>query len=217
MAVVIGPLHSSEARGAVGSLVYNSHRGRAYVKSNTHPTTQYSDKQIAMRAHMVPVIALWQSISNAQRSCWEQFANEHLFPHWTGSDLRLSGWNWFAKANFLLEMLGQSLQSNPPSLVTSIPLFPFLSDAGEGYIDVGWTTPETPPVPDWLMLFYIAGPHSSARHPSIKMASFVGSTAFMDGIYDITPLAPGWYTVFMKPLSLQGIQLTPAFVRGQVT
>jgi hypothetical protein len=165
---------------------------------------------------MVPVIALWQSLSDPQRTAWDQFANEHLFPHWTGSDLRLSGWNWFAKANFRLHLIYEALLSAPPNPVTSIIHSPYAAVPSIEYIEILWVPVSPEPDPLWSILYYVSGPHSAARHPSIRSARYAGYAPESDGIYSIELLQPGYYTVFCMPFSLQGIALTPQIVRSQV-
>ena len=205
MAVVIGPLHSSEARGAVGGLVYNSHRGRAYVKANTPPKTQYSPLQISTRLQMTPARELWPTLSDADRAAWNHFALSHVFPHWTGSDLRISGWNWFCKINYRMTQFGLELLSTPPTRMSSLDFSPDLALVLPSEIDLAWVAQYPPPDPSWHVIFFLAGPHSAGRSPSIKMAKQSAITVEGEGSVALPISQPGYYTVFWLPVCDNGI------------
>jgi hypothetical protein len=213
MAIVIGPLHSSEARGAVGGLVYNSYRGRAYVKANVAPKTQYSEDQVNTRAIMSPVIALWQAISDAQRTDWAIFANLHLWPSWTGSDTRLSGWNWFAKVNFRLQKMNLTLRQNPPDVIDSVFLNDISVTDSPGVSEITWTPSPPAPKINWSVWCWLSPPHSAAKHPSIKLCKLYSISAFLDNFADIYTPLPGYHTVWIVPVSDQGITMPAIPVR----
>lgn len=209
MAIVTGPLHSSEARGAVGGLVYNTHRGRAYVKANVTPATQYSAEQIASRAVMVDVIGQWQSITDAQRADWHHFATMHPLPSWTGSDKRISGWNWFAKVNYRLAYMGEGMLDNPPNQITGFIFSGTITRTGPLKFDITWTAASPAPDPAWSFWFRKVGPHSTGAHPSIKLAklTIIGFEQTAEQTFSVATI--GAYTVYVTPVSLQGIEMPP--------
>ncbi len=93
MAVVTWPLSSGEARGRVGGLIYNTWRGRSYVKAHAHYQTGLSPLQQTNQALAAIATAAWQSFTDQRRSAWADFANRHNTPDWTGNTRRLTGYN----------------------------------------------------------------------------------------------------------------------------
>jgi hypothetical protein len=217
VAIVTGPLHSSEARGAVGALEYNSHRGRAFVKKRTTPVTQYSDPQKATRLLMVPIIAAWQSLSDTQRANWEHFAHENHLCDWTGQLKRISGWNWFAKANSPLVYVSASLLTAPPFPLSDYTLDVIGLGASVPYGGLEWIPATPPPVPAWYLIIWLAGPNLATVHPSIKQAKRVNYSIEQQAQVEIAFPAPGWYDVWVQPVSSQGISMTLTHLRGEAT
>jgi hypothetical protein len=158
---------------------------------------------------MVPVIALWQSISDAQRANWTAFANEHTFPSWTGSATRLSGWNWFAKVNFRLNKMDVTLRSDPPDDLTSVRIYDLQVSNSVGYSQITWVC--DPPIltTNWTAWAWLSLPHSAARHPSFRMTRIHDLGALFDCTIVISPDMPGYHTVYIQPVSDQGITMTP--------
>jgi len=217
VAIVTGPLHSSEARGAVGALVYNSWHGRCYVKARSTPKTEYSDLQVDTRALMVPIIAAWRLRSDAQRAAWAQFADTHLFPHWTGTDKRLSAWNWFAKVNYRLNFCSQPMRDDPPDRSTAyIPYGLAIHSEGTD-IFVDWARASPPPDPAWLFLFWASAEHAVTVHPAFNMTLWQAYAPEQQAAILFTVPAAGWITVYVEPLSLQGISMPPTRLLVEAT
>ena len=213
MAVVTGPLHSSEARGVVGGktgLVYNTHRGRSYVKANATPVTQYSDPQVYTRAIMTFVIAKWQALEDADRVAWQDFASENRLCNWTGELVRLSGWNWFAKINFKLYQTGVGMRDHPPDDISAY-LFDQLSIIIDGdSVLIYWQVADPPPDPFWNITIWRSHVHVPSVHPSLKMCKLYAVAAEQDGgWFDSTPPI-GTYTYYLCLISSQGMTMPPA-------
>jgi len=220
MAIVTGPLHSSEARGVVGGktgLVYNTHRGRAYVKANALPKTEFSDPQVDTRALIVPIIAAWQALSDHEREHWAHFANENHLCDWTGQLKRITGWNWFAKANSPLLYCYQSLLTEPPSPITSYILTDLSYSAGIPGTYIYWTCPPVAPAPQWLIIAWQTAVHLPTVHPSIKHAKRTTYAFETDTYIEIPTPLPGLITVFLQPVSFQGISMPPTPMLIEVT
>jgi len=115
MAKVKNPLFSIEARGGLDGLVYNTWRGISYVKTNTTPANESSANRLIAQARLAAVSALWRDLSDTQRDHWRRFADQHLFPDWTGDDIRLPGFHWFVKLNCQLDRHGSAYIDDPPS------------------------------------------------------------------------------------------------------
>lgn len=217
MAIVTGPLHSSEARGAVGALVYNSYRGRAYTKARSTPTVEYSDPQIAARAMMHTIYGYWLGLSPADRSHWSDWAEENHLCDWTGQLKRLSSWNWFAKINYLLLNNTSLWNTQPPNPITSYSLSGLISYQRAPMIVFQWTIADPPPDPAWFLEFWSVGPHPPTLHPSVKMAKRVDPALEADGAFSYLYTLPGSYTTYIRPLSTQGITMPYVRILTEVT
>jgi hypothetical protein len=220
MALVTGPLHSSEARGVVGGktgLVYNTHRGRAYVKANAVPALEYTDPQIATRALMNTIIAAWQALSADRRTAWHHFAEENHLCDWTGQLKRLTGWNWFAKANSPLLYCTLSLLTDPPYPITGYLPANLVVTNYEAESELTWTPLDPPPDPAWFFILWQTAPHAPTVHPSIKHAKRVSHTYESVGSHIWPTEDPGWTTVYIQPISAQGISMPPTRLLLEVT
>jgi hypothetical protein len=209
MAIVTGPLHSSEARGSVGALVYNTYHGHSYVKARSTPTIEYSDLQITTRALMVDVIAFWRSISALDRGTWSQFSQEHQFAHWTGTDKRLTPWAWFARCNFRLKQLGEPMISTPPYPIADYSLKDLCASWSSPTLNVIWTPAAVAPDPAWYLIFWLSHGHKVTVHPTIKLCHRALAQPEQDGAAALTPESGYFVTLYAQPVSLQGIPLTP--------
>jgi len=78
MAKVIGPLHSSEARGRMGGLVFNTWRGLNVVKQSTSPANPRTIAQLNIRAIAVGQARGWQGESAANQAAWDAYASTHV-------------------------------------------------------------------------------------------------------------------------------------------
>ena len=212
MAVVTGPLHSSEARGKIGGkngLVYNTYRGRSYVKANATPINQYSDPRVAARLLNVTVHDAWAALSSAQRADWDDFANEHTIGSWTGTNKRLSGWNWFVKANTPLLQSATTLLTNPPNPITSIIIPEITIDYIDGEYYAFWTPADPPPSPAWYLVFWRTANHALTVHPSIKKTIREGYETETQGNHIFTAAEEDIFTYYVIPHSAQGISMPP--------
>jgi hypothetical protein len=212
MAVVTGPLHSSEARGKIGGptgLVYNTYRGRSYVKANATPINQDSIPRVAARLLNVTIHDAWAALSSQQRADWDHFANEHTIGSWTGTDKRLSGWNWFVKANTPLLQSSDPLLTAPPNPITGIVLPELRQTLIGTLLSVEWTAAYPPPYPPWRLVFWRTANHAITVHPSIKKAIREGASNEEDGLFQSAVTLGTNFTYYVIPHSTQGISMPP--------
>lgn len=75
MAVVIGPLHSLDARGALGtSLIFAKQRGSNYTKAYAIPQNDNTPAQQLQRLAISAITKGWQHVSDANRLTWTALA-----------------------------------------------------------------------------------------------------------------------------------------------
>lgn len=209
MAVVTWPLSSGEARGRVGGLIYNTWRGRSYVKSYKLPKTEFSDPQIDARGITANLTARWQAISDQKRATWAQFAADHPLPSWTGSPKRLSGYNWYVKTNWHLFFDQTTTIDDPPK---DIPFYMFRNTSALfqfGILVVSWDPQSIYPDFSQYIIARLEGPHSPAITPSIKRAGRFLQTYEFVGWTALSIPTPGFYTAHFRWTSDRGGDMPP--------
>jgi hypothetical protein len=204
VALVTWPLSSGEARGRVGDLVYNTWRGKSYVKAHKHYQTGLSDPQKAVQAITAQATITWQGFSQATRDVWDAYAATHLIHHWSGTPKRLSGYNWFVRCRFnQIQGIGYLSDLTPPPGLDLVLLDPFL-EAYSLNIDVYWT-PQTSEIDlSWWVNIWLEGPHSPAVTPSIKRAHNELWISESITPASIPVLEAGYYTVHLRPVHRSG-------------
>jgi hypothetical protein len=180
MAKVTQPLGSSEARGSVGGLTYNTWRGIGTVKTRSGPATQGTAKQLAAIALIEDANAAWIASSQSDRDLWNRWAAEQRFPDWTGNDKRISGANWFVKC-----YCNQSRTFGATSLVLPIsPIVHFLSNMHFvhpiGELHVIWDYDGSPSDSVYHVEAWATQPPSPGRKPYLKLAQFVDAAPIQD-------------------------------------
>ena len=88
MATVIGPLHSFEARGKVGSMVFGLWRGIQWVRQHFIPENPQTAKQINIRTAMALAVAEYQDQDAPEKALWDVLAKGKP----------ISGYNLFMQA-----------------------------------------------------------------------------------------------------------------------
>lgn len=204
MAKVTGPLHSSEARGAVGSLTYNSWRGLSTVKARSGPAVTMSDLQKAIREITATLTSAWKAASDAERAKWNAYAEIHPDGDWTGQDKRLSGYNQFVRLNFRRWLLYASYAIAPPTApLLWIPQGVHVHSAPAD-VAILWTAIPPPPSSTTFVQVYLVGPHSAGANPGVKMAHRWGEKEQSVESFALPTSPTGTWTAFLRPLSAVG-------------
>lgn len=193
MAKVTGPLHSSEARGRMGGLVFNTWRGLNVVKQSTSPANPRTMAQLNIRAIAVAQGRGWAGESAANQAAWNSYAATHVETDGMGSPKRLSGMNWYVRLNSRMLFLGLAKVATPPAVAGPPSPLAFLAANGAGSSVVTWTSPGGT---SYLMEIYLQGPHSAGRQGKIEMSKYRVHLTAETATVTLTPLAPGTYTVF---------------------
>lgn len=217
MAKVVGPLHSSEARGSVGDLTYGTWRGISVVKTRKGPTKQYEDDQVAVRNKATVATAAWQAMTDAQHKLWNDYADGHPDVDWTGNDKRLTGYNWYVRINVRRQLIGLGTTTTLPVDPVTYQ-FDGLNMTGAAIdLTFWWTSTYWAPLGQQYIEFYIAGPHSNGRYPNLPEADRKGHIAEIAEGWSWAHGGVGWYTAFVRPLSMEGLVGGFLRLRAEVT
>jgi len=198
MAKVMDPLRSSEARGKVGGLIYNTARSVKYVKTFTSPTQPRTKVQLSIRACMQLATRTWATLDQATRDLWIAYAAGHPEIDWTGTSIAKSGFNWYCRLYSRKNYFFETSISNPPGV--SAPNAPTSFNAGEvaGGLHTTWVNPGQ--AGTYVQLFLV-GPHSSGVQAKVEKASFNCQEVAASAGKNIDTLSPGQYTLFARIIS----------------
>jgi hypothetical protein len=122
VAKLIGPLHSTEARGVFGAAIFNTWRGIRYAKRMTSPSQPRTSRVLTIRGTMLRFVRAWAGLGSTVITGWNTFATNNPVIDWTGVSKRLTGANWYVALNTRLIDMGKSAITNPP--VTGAPATP---------------------------------------------------------------------------------------------
>lgn len=198
MAKVTAPLHSSEARGKVGGVVYNTWRGISYVRTRVTPVTQGSPAQLAVQALFESCRLRWYTLSDAQRALWTDYANSHPRSDWASNTIRMSGFNAFRQCNFRLQHAGGAWLDDPPIDPNQVVISTLAGVQDGADIDVSWTL--LPPIEvdtHWTNL-WLSFPMSAGRQPKIEDCHHVLYADATDLAATIAHGGAGHYGIFAR-------------------
>jgi hypothetical protein len=139
MAKLMAPLMSTEARGRVSGLVYNTWRGISYAKAASSPAQPQTQRQLQIRAWSTQLVRGWAALSTVEKTGWNDYANAHPAIDWTGNAKRLTGLNWFTRCNVRLLDLGETPSDTAPTVSAPDPVADVVITPGAGQISVAFT------------------------------------------------------------------------------
>ncbi len=200
MAKLVGPLHSAEARGRVGGLIFNTWRGISYVKSFCSPAQPRTKIQLATRAWTVACVRAWQALTQDNRDHWNAYAVTHPESDWTGNPKRITGLNWFVRCTFRILRLAGTQVDDPPAVPAPDPGGTFTAGNGVNESVCTWIFPDGANIRFWIYGF---GPHSPGLDCKRERAKIMqAGTAAMQTI-TISNLSPGRYTFWYVNIDVE--------------
>ncbi len=210
MAKLTQPLGSSEARGALGGLVYGSWRGVSFVRTKVTPATQNTARQIAIRGFAASITDAWKNLfTDTDRRAWDTYAESHTLSDWTGSPKRLSGYNWFMKINVPHLDCGGPGVLVPPS-IPAPPAIESLSAAPDSeHFHLSWADYPLRLGESYYLDIAVTPKLSPGRKPCPHWA--IHNTYF-ELVNDSTPLphsGPGRYGIYCRVIDFLAGPISP--------
>ena len=198
MAKLLDPLRSSEARGRVGGVIYNTARGAKYAKVFTSPVQPRTARQLAIRALMQVCTRAWADLAAGERAAWNNYATLHTEIDWTGQPITLSGFNWYCRLSVRLLDEALSVVDTPPAVAA--PNAPTTFSAPTGILQsiVTW---DVMAGTNLMCEIWTVGPHSAGRVAKLAQAKLNDRTGGELGTATVTGLTPGYWTFFGRTLS----------------
>jgi len=114
----------ADGRGSVGGLTASRNRSGAYFRARVKPTQVPSDPRSRARADLASQSSAWAGLTAEQRTAWNDVAKVWTTVNRLGETIKLSGFNWFCRANALLSLTGQTPVVVPPDDIPSTELHP---------------------------------------------------------------------------------------------
>jgi hypothetical protein len=216
MAKIVGPLHSIEARGRVGGLVYNTWRGQSVVAAVGTPVIQHSGAQDSARAISTYLAQKWKTLSSARQAAWREKANRSFRSDWSGTPYRLHGEAAYIRANWHRVAIGEGENDDPyPDNEVRI-MAPVVAVWTSSDISVSW---DADYYTYWLGLYvqmagYVAV--SPGRAPDITHKKHMAYTLFHSGVVTYTTFDVGLWYLWLRTFSMGPDYPTP-WVATQVT
>lgn len=166
---VVSPMMSGQVRGRWGGVIYNAHRGINVIRGFTSPTQPNSALQLAARALLGSLSALWAAVTSGNRANWATYADAHLLADWTGVPKRLTAMNWWIKTNALLLRMGIAQKDTVPA--TAAPALPtgLVLSKVTADIKLAWTAPVAA---TFQLEVRHYGTHGAAVAPSYERSTF---------------------------------------------
>ena len=205
MAKVIGPLHSSEARGSVGALTYNSWRGVSIVKGRAGPIGPATGSRLAMLQLGKAASFNWSEISPADRDAWNHYGDTHLETQWTGTPKRLSGHSWYVRCYVRATLLDQTPPSSPPAADVRTEVTFLTPGIGPGALVLEWSYMPFQPPPTHMIEFYSAHELSAGHQINFCNAVRLTYTYLTDQSIELDIPPVGYYRYWARAAGLTGL------------
>jgi len=134
----------TELVGSIGGFTFQKNRSGSIVRLRGNPSRSATPKQTIAHQNHIRFLQLWQTLSSAERTLFNDFAD--TFPKTTkfGTVKTLTGQNWFESINFNRELFGLSVLTSPPAhdLPVALPGFDFV--VGTSEIEIVFAVPFNP-------------------------------------------------------------------------
>jgi hypothetical protein len=152
MAKVVGPLHSFEASGKIGPLVFARNRGGAYAKSWYPPVNPKSFLQTEYRRSVwSEAVHLWVNLNQSSRENWYEYAANFFGGAKSYRRNRVNAMHLFLRQQIHFLYLGITEISEPP--LSPLPnYFPSFSCY---WTSSGLTLSWSPAIPEncWIIVY----------------------------------------------------------------
>lgn len=113
----------TQASGSVGGATYSRNRGGMYIRARSVPTNPSSAFQETVRALVASLTTAWVStLTAAQRSAWNVYAENVLMPDSLGEARNIGGLGHYIRSNVPRMQAGLSRIDDGPT-VYSLPTF----------------------------------------------------------------------------------------------
>lgn len=197
MAKVYMPAHAERALGSVGKVTFSEAKSGSTARSRVNPAQPRTADQLTVRANLAIISQTWQTLSDAQRESWNDYAAAHPVSNAFGEQVTLSGFNVYSQCNMRLQTAGQTLIDDAPTTAAPSNVAAFNATGGAGSVSLAFTAASGT---DTSLAIRLVGPQSVGIKADIRKANLVGYYPAETQPISITSLAPGFYTVYYNTM-----------------
>lgn len=104
-----------QLRGAISGTVFSRNKGGQYAKGKGVPTNGNTTRQQAMRGFLATLSAGWASLTSAQQTAWNGWADTHPREDALGQEYTMTGHQAYVGLNSRLLDAAESAQTDPPT------------------------------------------------------------------------------------------------------
>jgi hypothetical protein len=164
--------------GSIGGLVGSHNAGGQYLRARTIPVNTNTSFQQAVRSYLALLAAAWSdSLEQAQRDAWENYAAQVPITDSLGEPRNISGIAHFLRSNVPRLQAGKARVDDGPTVYT-LPSFTgpvFSPEAATDTVDVAFTNSD-----DWAGEVGGGMVLSASRPQGVGINYFRGPYRFMD-------------------------------------
>jgi len=107
--------------GSIAGNTFARNRYGNYVRSRTKPVNPNSARQVDIRAAMIHITEEWNdTLNDAQRAGWNEYANAVAMQNRLGESIHLSGFNHFVRSNSIRLFCGDVGQVNTAPVIQTL-------------------------------------------------------------------------------------------------
>lgn len=205
--------------GSIRGTTYSRNKGGAYVRGRGAPTAPYSTKQNAIRAILSTLSAAWGSLTNTQRTQWNDFAAVNPQPNALGDLTLRTGHQLFVSCNSIRALGGLAAVNTPPVSPAPAGLLTFTPTiTAPATVSIAYTA--TPIAAGNKLIVWQTLPAGAGRDPNRRQARMIGisaaAAASPQAFTTVYPASVGQYSNFWGYIaSAEGLLSAPLAARAQ--
>lgn len=142
MAIFTPGVAVGQISGRVGGNVFSHNRGGQYIRNGSIPTNPDTPYRAQIKGWLAEASQHWLSLSQAQRTAWNEYASNNPWINRLGRSISLNGQQTCVQLNArILGVAGTKIDipplSDPPAAIGGVTL---TADIGSGDFELAWTT-----------------------------------------------------------------------------
>ncbi len=138
--------------GSIGGFTFHANRSGNIVRARGGSLKNSTTKQTAAHQSLIKFQQLWEQLSAANKTLWNDYADLWTKTDRFGTVKTLSGLNWFQSANYYRDLLSLSILSAPPTHTLPIAVQGYNLVVGSIEIEINFS-PAFNPTDNALLIF----------------------------------------------------------------
>ena len=154
----------TELTGSIGGVTFQRNSAGTICRLKPNIPVNPSPAQALQQYKISQLVALWPTLSQAEKDSWSTELVPHLHTNPWGDQKTLNGYQWFMSCNLNLLLAGESTRNTSPvwAIIAPPAVFTLLADVDNltAHFAAPWSV-----IPDHIFV-YITLP---VRHASLKL------------------------------------------------